>query len=289
MIRTILVPVMADGTDDVAFWTGLTAARLFTAHLEFLLVSSDPRDILAAAGAGDFATGWTFPALISDLEREEGERATRAQRFCQNFCEREQIPIALAPPGPHGVSAALRQEKGDQAWQIMRHARFNDLLVLAPERRTRGLSRETIASVLIGSGRPVLLAPPHRPGSLARTIVIAWKETPEAARAVAAAMPFLSQADKVIVLSISESDSDHIESAEKLADQLRWHRLEVESRIVAPEQGSAPQTLVRAAQEASADLIVMGGYGHLRMRELIFGGFTEHILKGIDLPVLLSH
>lgn len=289
MIRTILVPVMADGTDDAVFWTALDAARLFGAHLEFLLVHPDPADILAAAGVGDFGLGSTFPALISDMEREDEERAARARRFVQNFCEREQIIVADRPPGPHGISAAWREETGDQTWQVMRRARFNDLLVVSPERRERGLSAEVIATAVIGSGRPVLLAPAQRPSNLTRTIVVAWKDTPEAARAVAAAMPFLVEADKVIVLSIGETDAETVESAEKLADQLRWRRLDVEARCLAPAGGSAPETLVRAAQDAKADLIVMGAYGHNRVRELIFGGFTQHVLKGIELPVLLSH
>lgn len=289
MIRTILVPVMANGTDDAAFWTALATARLFGAHLEFLLVQGDPVAALVAASAGDLGTGWVSPALIADLEREEAERVARARIFCKNFCEREQIPVAATAPGPHGISAAWREEKGDAAWQVMRRARFSDLLIVSPERGEQGLGVDAIATAMVGSGRPVLLAPPQRPASLTRTIVIAWKETPEAARAVAAAMPFLVKADRVIVLSIGESDAETTESAEKLAEQLRWHRLDVEARCLAPADSSAPQTLVRAAQDAKADLIVMGGYSHNRVRELIFGGFTRHVLEGIDLPVLLCH
>jgi len=288
MIRTILVPVMADGTDDAAFWTALVAARLFNSHLEFLLVRTDPADILMAAGAGDFGT-WAPSAMISDLEREEGERVARARIFCQSFCEREQITVAGKAPGPQGMSGAWREEQGDEAWQVMHRARFNDLLIVSPQRRDQGLSSDTIATVMIGSGRPVLLAPARRPAALTRTVVIAWKETPEAARAVAAAMPFLAKSDKVVVLSIGETDAETIESAEKLAEQLRWHRLDVEAHCIAPTGGSAPQTLARAAQDAKADLIVMGGYSRSRVRELIFGGFTQHVLKGVELPVLLCH
>lgn len=289
MIRTILVPVAGDGSDDAASWTALAAARLLTAHLEFLLVHVDTANILAAAGSSDFGVDWMSTELLSDLEKEDQERAARAQRFFQNLCEREQIIVEAKPPGPHGISAEWLEEMGDEASQINRRARFNDLSVVSPKRQMQGFSSETIETVVMGSGRPILLAPPQRPSSLTRTVVIAWKETAEAARAVTASMPFLSFADKIIVLSISETGPENIESANKLADQLRWHRLDVEARIVAPEQGDAPQTLVRAAQEAKADLIVMGAYGHNRVREMIFGGFTKHVLNGIDLPVLLCH
>jgi nucleotide-binding universal stress UspA family protein len=287
MIRTVLVAVKADGTDDAAFWTALVAARQFEAHLEFLLVRTDPQGILVASGAE--AIGSISSSLLADLENDDRERAARARRFCQNFCDREQIIVTDKPPGPHGMSAAWREERGDEASEVMRHARFNDLLIVSPPRQEQGLDADTISTVLIGSGRPVLLAPTRRPASLTRTVVIAWKETPEAARAVMSAMPFLEKADKVIVLSIGETDAETTESAEKLAEQLRWHRLDVEARCLAPAGGSAPETLVGAAANAKADLIVMGGYSRNRVRELIFGGFTQHVLNGVELPVLLCH
>src|SRR6185437_3973030 len=166
--------------------------------------------------------------------------------------DREQIIVTDKPPGPHGMSAAWREERGEQAWQVMSRARFNDLVIVSPPRQEQGLDADTIATVLIGSGRPVLLAPTRRPASLTRTVVIAWKETPEAARAVMAAMPFLEKADKVIVLSIGETDAETAESAGKLAEHLRWHRLDVEARCLAPAGGSAPEILVRAAADAKA-------------------------------------
>jgi nucleotide-binding universal stress UspA family protein len=287
MIRTILVPVMADGTDDATFWTALVVARQCEAHLEFLLVRTDPQGVLVATGGEGI--GWASSSLLSDLENDDRERAERARRFCQNFCDREQILVADNPPGPHGMSAAWREEKGDEAQQVMRDARFNDLVIISPPRQEQGLDADALGTILIGSGRPVLLAPTRRPASLTRTVVIAWKETPEAARAVMAAMPFLEKADKVIVLSVGETDAETAESAEKLAQQLRWHRLDVEARCLAPVKGSAAETLVRAALDAKADLLVMGGYGRNRMRELIFGGFTQHVLNGIELPVMLCH
>jgi len=288
MIRTVLVPVMADATDNATFGTALVAARQFDAHIELLFVRSDPALLYMAGAPGELGT-WTSPAWISELEKEEAERVVRARHFCQNFCDREQIIVTDKPPGPHGMSAAWREEKGDEAWQVMRHARFNDLLIVSPTREEQGFDADAIATVLIGSGRPVLLAPAQQPASLTRTVVIAWKETSEAARAVMAAMPFLAKADNVIVLSIGETDAETADSAERLAQQLRWHRLDVEARCFAPMNRSAPEALVSAALDAKADLIVMGGYSRNRVRHLIFGGFTQHVLKGIELPVLLCH
>jgi len=216
MMRTILVPVMADATDNATFATTLVAARQLDAHIEFLFVRSEPTLLYMAGAPGELGT-WTSPAWISELEKDEAERVVRARHFCQSFCDRERIIVAEQPPGPHGMSAAWREEKGDDAWKIMRRTRFNDLLIVSPPREEQGLDPDAIASILIGSGRPVLLAPAQRPASLTRTVVIAWKETPEAARAVMAAMPFIAKADKVVVLSIGETDAESMASAESLA------------------------------------------------------------------------
>lgn len=288
MIRTVLVPVSGDRTDDDAHWCALTVGRLFGTHLDFLFVRADPSVALMAA-SGDIAGGPAFSELLVDREREDQERAERARRAFENFCARERIDIVGGPPGPHGVSAAWQEEKGDEAALVTWRARFNDLLVASRPGEEEGLSPETAEAALMASGRPILLAPSGRVTSLTRTIIIAWKDTAEAARAVTAAMPLLKRADRIVVASVREADGQDNASAQTLAEQLRWHHLDAEARSVAPDLGSAPQSLVQLARDLKAELIVMGGYGHSRVREVIFGGFTRHMLERSNLPVLMAH
>jgi nucleotide-binding universal stress UspA family protein len=102
-------------------------------------------------------------------------------------------------------------------------------------------------------------------------------------------MPFLTRADRIVVASVCEAEGQDSTSAQTLAEQLRWHRLDAEARYVAPNRGSAPQALVQLARELEAELIVMGGYGHSRVREFMFGGFTRYVLEESDLSVLMVH
>jgi nucleotide-binding universal stress UspA family protein len=289
MINTILVPVVGDGSDSRVFSTAFSTARLFDAHLEFLLVRTDPLAVIAAAASGDVGGALSIPDLLADLQKVDQERAARARRSFETFCTRQGITLAEDPPGGDGVSAAWHEQKGDEAEIVARQLRFHDLLVSCPSGEKDGPAPQTIETALMEGGRPILLAAGEQPASLVETVVIAWKDGPEAARAVTAAMPFLAAASKLVVVTIGETDDDRSSSVEGVARLLHWHRFKVEVRRVAPDQEPAPLRLMKEARKANADLIVMGGYGHSRLREMIFGGMTRHMLQAAELPVLMFH
>ena len=289
MISTILVLVIGDSSDKRVFSTALTAAQLFRAHLEFLLVRADPTAVIAAA-ADDAGGAMAMPELLADLRRGDQGRATRARRSFEKFCVGAGISLAEEPRGGDGVSAAWREEKGNEGEIVARRLRCHDLLVTCPAGGEEGPAQPTIEAALMEGGRPILLAAGDPRTSLTETVVIAWKDGPEAARAVTAAMPFLATAGKIVVLTIGECDDDRASSLDGVAQLLRWHRFKVEARCVAPDQQPVPQLLVAEARKAKADLIVMGGYGHSRLREMIFGGTTRQVLQeGAELPILMFH
>jgi nucleotide-binding universal stress UspA family protein len=118
------------------------------------------------------------------------------------------------------------------------------------------------------------------------SIAIAWKPTPQAARAIAAAMPFLKRATDITVLTVEEAAAS--EGFNRLTRYLSWHGCRASAEILRVEGGDAVGTLLSAAEER-AGLLVMGGYGHSRLREWIFGGFTERVLADAPLPVLMAH
>jgi nucleotide-binding universal stress UspA family protein len=123
---------------------------------------------------------------------------------------------------------------------------------------------------------------------LPETIVVAWKAAPEAARAVTAAMPLLSAAKQILIVTVAEEQGLSDEEGARLATSLRWHGLNASARHLQPDTGGAANTLLAAAREHRA-WIVMGAYGRSRLREWIFGGFTRHVLRGAEIPVLMMH
>jgi len=190
------------------------------------------------------------------------------------------------------VSASWRELSGDEVEITITEARYHDLVVLGRPPQATALSLNGIGAVLVGSGRPLLLAPDRIPENLAPTVAIAWKDRPEAARAITAAAPLLAKAQKILVLSADEEDekcSTRVASAERIAARFRRHGSTSEARLVVPAGRTVPAAIVETATASGADVLVMGGYGHSRLRELVFGGFTRHVLSASPLPVFLFH
>ena len=129
------------------------------------------------------------------------------------------------------------------------------------------------------------------PENLAPTITIAWKSSPESARAITAAMPLLDKAEKIFVLSIEDGSgaAATIDSAEQMARHLRWHGYNSEAHYVNPDNRSVADAIDNFARGNRTDLIVSGAYGHSRLREYVLGGVTRALLKDCSLPLFLFH
>jgi nucleotide-binding universal stress UspA family protein len=293
MFKTILTHMTGTDCDQPVLTAASQVARLSLGHLECLRVVADPTALVMQAAQMDLVTSAMLADALNVVEQQNREGTQRARVTLAEFSKLEGMVFASAPPGPGGVSAHWRERTGDEFDELTSQARFHDLVVLAggPERRGR-LPPEGIGQIIIGCGRPVLLAAQKPRKSITKTIAIAWKDTPEAARAVSAAMPLLSKAERIEVLSANEEDAKAIECldcSDSIVRQLRWHGLNAYSHFVIPAGRTIPNAILETAHGFNADLLVMGGYGHSRLREFIFGGFTRRILDGVDLPVLVFH
>jgi nucleotide-binding universal stress UspA family protein len=289
MIKTILLPLVGEETDRFAIETAVALARLFYAHMEFLFIRMDPVSVLLQAGAGCMGNELLAPGVLEELLAQERSRAGRATETFKASCERARIPTSLTPTRHAGVSASWREMTGNAVSVITEQARYFDIVVVGRRFGAVGLWPDEAGSILIGCGRPVLLAAHESPKQLTGTIAIAWKNIPEAARAVTAAMPLLRKAEKTVVFSIEEDQTGTSESLDRLVEHLQWHGLMADGKRMPLSGRRGPEVLLAAAGENSADLLVMGGYGHSRIREMIFGGFTRHVLEHCPIPVLLFH
>ena len=287
MIKTILVPATGNQTDDAVFTSALTAARAFNAHLDFLHVRVDAGAVVAAM-ATDGSGAVTVSGLVERIEEEATRREDAARQLFQRFCERERLAIEDTPAGQQSPTAQWLRQTGDEAYWVREYGRAADLLVIGRPADDQGVSIDTVETALVGTGRPVLIVPAAPLAALPETILIAWKAAPEAARAVTAAMPLLAKAKQILVVTVAEEEGLSDEEGARLATSLAWHGLNASTRHLRPDRLGAADTLLAAAAEQSA-LVVMGAYGHSRLREWVFGGFTEHVLRGAAVPVLMMH
>ena len=205
------------------------------------------------------------------------------------------------------LEAAARARGLDTAWHeaetgsttvadvALQHARAADLVVAsqtAPD--WLGSPHLDIADRLVlESGRPVLIVPNAGPQqAIGRKIVVAWNGAREAARAAFDALPLLQHASEVRVVSISpQADGDRpsgVACAEICATLAR-HGVKCEATEAVERQANAGKALLTLSADWGADLLVMGCYGHSRLREFVFGGATQHVLDHMTIPVLMSH
>ncbi len=286
MIKTILVPATGSDRDAAVFAAALSVARRFAAHIEFLHVRPDAAAMavsMAAGGGGATMVG----GLINRLEEEANQREEKAQQLFRSFCASEGLALLDTPPGAGPSAQWLREIGAEPSW-IVEHGRTADLLVIGRPGADEGVSLDTLETALLESGRPLLIPPIASLAALPETIAIAWKATPQAARALTGALPFLSIAKQIVILTVAEDQRSKEEEADCLMAALRWHGIPVSTRLLQSDGRAAADTLLSAAAEHAA-LLVMGGYGHSRLREWIFGGVTLRVLRDAEIPVLMMH
>jgi nucleotide-binding universal stress UspA family protein len=287
MIKTILVPGLNAVSTPKAMGMALQVARLFDGHIEQLHVHPDAAEMARYTASLDVESGVFAGEIWQALERADKARTALSREDFTHFIAKEKIT------GADAVTASWHEVSGNELEETIRQAFYNDLIVFSRPEAPTTLSTLGVGDVLVGCGRPLLLAPTKTCEKPITTIVIAWKNSPASARAVTAAMPLLAKADKIVILGASEDDNDAqavIDSTERLAAHLRYHGLKPQAGHIEAGKSDACEAILEAATtKLHAGLLVMGGYGHSRARELMFGGFTRHVMREAPLPVFLCH
>lgn len=289
MIKTVLVHLRGTKADAAALQAGLQIARPFGAHIECLHVRPDWAALVSrAAPAGMDDDTDAISKMIETVQKDSAEAAQRALDTFNRFCDEERIPRSELPTGHTEIGASFREDVGDELERLIAHSRRHDLIVVkGGKQQDGGMGSDDVGRVILSAGRPVLLASTV-PARTIRVAVVAWKDAPKSARAVTAAMPILDKARRVFVVSASEADEPKSDAA-GVVHQLKWHGIDAEAHYVEPRGRDIHDAVLETARAADADLLIAGAYGRNRLREVIFGGFTEGLLEDASLPVLLLH
>jgi nucleotide-binding universal stress UspA family protein len=169
---------------------------------------------------------------------------------------------------------------------VARRGLLADLIVLARDAQAEGLYVPAFETALFSLGRPVLLTLPEKCERLGERVGFAWNGSREAARALTAALPLLAGARQVTVIALGERKKGQV-GVEAVLSYLRLHGVAAEARVL--ETAWKGQRLLEELGILSADLLVMGAYGHSRLREIILGGATQEIVEQARLPVFFAH
>lgn len=175
---------------------------------------------------------------------------------------------------------------------VLRHCRLTDLIVVGQDNpdQPEPMRELLIETALFESGVPVLIIPYiGAPAPKFENVLVAWDGSSTATRAVQAALPILALAKKVTVLIINKGSKMAGEPGADMATYLARHGLNVTVDVITNTQTTVAETLLNYVSDNGKDLVVMGGYGHSRVREFLFGGATRDILAAMTVPVLMAH
>jgi nucleotide-binding universal stress UspA family protein len=268
--RTILVDLTADGPVEVRLDVARSLASRFDAVLLGVHVMPElftPLPIWEGGGSV------YIPPEVVEAQRKANQQA------------KELVRAAFDRACGTDPKVTWREAEGDPVRLLAEAAHGSDLVITS-----RGGALGVAEQLVTATGVPVLVLPPEMPRDFGRVVLVAWKSSPEAARAVHDALPFLQHAaaERVVLCAVGEEAAAGT-GLDDAAAMLERHGVPAQpERVDGADGRSTGEVLLAQAAAHGADLLVMGAYGHARVRELVFGGVTRHVLDTATLPVLFS-
>jgi nucleotide-binding universal stress UspA family protein len=278
-MKSVLVPVYKDDAMPAVLALASLFAKRYGAAIDGVALDFPPAHMLA----GDIYGGAWVPATKSNDERQKQE--------ARSIFEAGMAAGGCPPAGTGAGGAGWRWYGGDvdAAGGLAGVSRVFDITVYArPATAVFAPHQFALETTLFESGRPLLLAPPKPVATLGDTICIAWNCSTESARCVGFAMPLLEQAKRVTVLTV-EGGTVIGPSGAELSDRLKANGIASEARTVPDNGKGTGATILAETERLGCDLLIKGAYTQSRLRQMIFGGATSHILSHAEVPVLMAH
>ena len=280
-----LLTVVGDGDAAPVLEAALLTARRFDSHIIGLHSLTTE---YAVVFGGEM--GFSISSEVDrTLEREGHDRRDQARRLFGDFMNRHGVPVGPVPPGHRGPSASWREEDGRQNAIVGMLGRVYDLILVEQPKKLASIAEATLEDALFESGRPILMVPRRMPAQLGEVIAIAWNGSTETALTVALGMPFIERARHVCIVAVGPQHMPEPgPEGEELAAAIERYGVEVSLRTAYGRQKPQGESFLKEAMAAGADLLLKGAYTQSRIRQMIFGGATRHIIMEAEIPVLMA-
>ena len=281
-MKTILVPFYDDDIAESALGASWLVAERFASYVEALFVMRPPQifDGEGIALAGSYMT---------QLKDEERRLAESAHKRFQSVIESRGVSVVDVATEADGVTAGWRETEGLEGQVVGDYGRLFDLIVIGRNFGQPWIDWSVMCeAALFETGRPVLVAAAQTPSSIGERVVVAWNGSTETARCIALSMPFLERADAVLVLTV-EGWQVPGPSGDQVTAHLRRNGISATAKHVDSGSRSVGEAILDETKEFNADLIVKGAYTHSRLRQLVFGGATRHLLHNTPIPLFMAH
>ena len=281
-MKTILLPFYDDDAAEAALDVSRQLAARFGSYVEGLFVMRPPQII---DGEGIVLADSYLTQLKEEGRRLGGRARTR---FDACVAQRGMVAGSLTEPAA-GMVIGWQEMEGLEGQVIGDHGRVFDLIVIGREFGHPWVDWHVMAeAALFESGRPIILAPETPGEGLGENIVVAWNNSTETARTVAFAMPLLVGAQAVTIVAVRGWGVPG-PNADELCAHLVRNGISASARTIEPDDRSPGEVVLDECAALGADLLVKGAYTQSRLRQLIFGGATRHIMMHARIPVILAH
>lgn len=287
MITSILSYIDGRDSAENAAEAAFQLAIRHNAHVEGLHVRADARDFITNAPV--YSGIESLEKFTESFDREAALVEKQAMAAFTQVRERHGVAEQEAAPPVTRPTAHWTVASGRADSIVSQRARVSDICVVG--RASPGRDNSTtrvIEAALFDSGRPVLIAPAQPSTSVGSDVDVAWNRSAAAARALNMAMPLFDKADRIRLVYV-DTGSKQGPSAEEAAAYVERHGYAVEVKTMAPHSHGVGSTLLRYAHTQNSSLLVMGAYSHSRLREIVLGGVTRHVLENATMPVLMVH
>jgi nucleotide-binding universal stress UspA family protein len=280
-MKTILVPIESYEAIRPTLETALMLARRFDSYVVGFALRFRVNEFVAVDMAG------AIP--LESLRDENLEEARRARQLFESFMQERAVPRAAV--GTTQFSYGWLDDAPEGEGVVGSYGRVFDVIAIGrPEPKAIGLQVRALESGLFESGRPVLLAPPMSLRTFGTNVLIAWNCSTEQARTTALAMPLLQRAERVTVLYVKGGAEVPGPPASDIVAYLQRNGIPATLMTVdAGGRSNTGEAVLAAAQSLNCDLLVKGAYTQSRLRQMIFGGATRHIIANATLPVLMAN
>ena len=275
MIKDILVNLEITSTRDAAAEYALSVATLFEAHLTGVAFAYEPVNV-----------GSVIDGVASSVIARYGEELRAAAQAARDRFEHAAQNARLS-----ATSLVLKLDRAGVAATFGRLARKYDLSIVGQARPDSETPQEVIIEgALFESGRPVLIVPYiQKTGIRLDRVMVCWDGSRNAARAIADAMPLLCRAGAIEVVTIDTVERRNAIPGADIAEHLARHGLKIDLKTIVDKANDVACTILNHVADSSADFVVMGGYGHSRVREFVLGGATRGMLGSMTVPTLMAH
>jgi len=283
MIKIILVPLDGSERSAAVLDTALIVARRFDAHIKVVHVREKASEPFLFSGMPE-----SMREQVMKMSSQQLDAVTDTVRHqFSSFCKQNKIKVTKKPSSVNEVSASLHVLEGNAGIVLDRESRLVDVIAMSRPAQHRIGGRavgDLHESLMMNSGRPVLIVPPDWHPHRVDHAAIGWNDSVEASRALAITLPWLTQMKKVSVIVSKKREA----GVSDVVDYLKRHGCKADYHVIS-SGGNVGKKMLAACNEIGAEFLVVGGFSHTRTRQRLFGGVTSHLLANTDIITVMAH